>query len=424
MKVIIWLLSIFIGFVNYWTTNSNFAWTKELERINNHFFTINKEDTSKFIIDNLNFINGLNNKFDKQAFKDFWEKNYLNNKNIFIKITGNDILVNYNKIITLQEEKRKELRKEIKREILKEVFKIRPDLLDRELRNYYLDVNIKGDLLISDKTWKRNTNRNFEDILDKIVSPYNEYNSLLKISDDIYINAYINYLLNKWESNKIQFSLKDIENSRLFSSVDEVKDMLIINSYRIRDWFKWDPAYRKFNINQIYNTFNSLLVLAPNKTMSYNEIYKRNDNGNKFKYWEAIVGQKTKAVYGWWTCGGSTWIYQGALWNANLTLKTKNHSWWYTNLYKANIDWKLITTPWLDSTYYTDSLDLKITNNWKFPVVIIAQTTGNIEKNFTLSFKEDYKKAEIKFIKKTKNNCYYWKRWNENITSCYKKIDK
>jgi hypothetical protein len=61
---------------------------------------------------------------------------------------------------------------------------------------------------------------------------------------------------------KINYS--DFKNSVIFRDKSDFDKYLKLSSYRTRDNFKHDFAYRKHNINQMYNSIdNNLKVLHP-----------------------------------------------------------------------------------------------------------------------------------------------------------------
>lgn len=358
---------------------------------------------------------------------------YLDNTKPIIYIDEEqNITIKYNKYSHFNTYIQNQNRNYLREVLVEMLVKKYPEILDWELEKFILDIDNEGKLLITTKSKFNNTNKNInlDEYISEITTPTSTYNNLKSISTSHIVNTYYNILYdNIWEKrnnliSSFKFNLKEIKNSIIFKNEQDVKNLLDVNSYRIRDKFKWDYWYRKFNINLIYNTFkDNIKILNPWKTVSYNDIFNLWDKkGEKYKYWTAIVWNKEEKVYGWGVCGWTTWFLQGALWNANLDLKFRNHSWWYWYLYNANIDWKYITTPWLDATYYGWVVDMKITNIWKYPVFLINKVNkAEIEKNFTLWFKWDIKKADLRFIKKSWK-CYYWKRDDKTITSCYKHI--
>lgn len=76
--------------------------------------------------------------------------------------------------------------------------------------------------------------------------------------------------------------------------------------------------------------------------------------------------------YGGGLCGGSTAIYQGIVTNKSLSRPAlRNHSKRYHHLYDATIDGELISTPGIDSTIYSNSLDLRLRNTANHPIILV-----------------------------------------------------
>jgi vancomycin resistance protein YoaR len=93
-------------------------------------------------------------------------------------------------------------------------------------------------------------------------------------------------------------------------------------------------------------------------------------------------------AYGGGLCGGSTALYQWAFLNQALEFEKRNHSKRYTSLYTATINGEKQSTPGIDSTIYSPSLDLTITNTASYPIIIVANYDGTyqwVEEIFTMS---------------------------------------
>ena len=220
---------------------------------------------------------------------------------------------------------------------------------------------------------------------------------------------------------KIKFDYKKLEGTYI-PFLD--KEMILISN-RVRNTFYKDEDYRKYNIKQVYNSVkNNIFIFNPWTEFSFDTIYNKNDNWKKYKVWYAIIGWKEKPIYWGGVCWAATGIYQWALQNSWLKIKSRNHSIWYWNLYNSKINWKNIYTPWLDATYFWWVVDLKIKNISNYPIWMINKInkTKQQEENYTISFKQNNLiNKKILFLKK-KWNCYYWKIWDKSIYSCYTKI--
>ena len=326
--------------------------------------------------------------------------------------------------VMLLEEKEK-LRKVIVRELFEQgIVKIEDDL-----SQFNVEIFPAWNIEIT-KNWYVSKKNNYID--DYINFIFKEILSELKVIDNARPeeNMYYNYLYD----NKIIYNITkpikfDIfKNSLIIRNVDDYNALFKVTSFRFRWWYKWDKPYRQYNIKKLYDTVKwNTLVLYPEQTLSFNNLYVMWDTAQwtKYKNGTAIINGKEKEwIYWGWVCWAATWFYQWALYNKNIESKTRNHSLWY-NSYVANINGKQIWTPWLDSTYFWESVDLKMKNVGKYPIIMINRIWEplNVEENFTLSmrYEEDDKIDSIKFIKRV-GNCFTWKIGDNYKKSCYKKI--
>lgn len=230
----------------------------------------------------------------------------------------------------------------------------------------------------------------------------------------------------------------------LWKSTEDIKALgyqVVSSRYRTNK----DPSYRRHNIVTAFNTLGNIRVLNPGghinflESIHYDEKEKRN-----YKEWLAIVQDEEIPVYGWGICGWSTAAYQWLITNTALTLKARNHSKRFTNLYTATINGVKITTPGIDATVFAWSTDLIITNTSDHPLIIVLNYNGNyggVEEVMSLWFPQDqwslqYRgskntyqtvvkrdpKTKKKYTEKVKTGCYTRTINGVNKTSCYKEI--
>lgn len=420
----IFIFFIFVLFIFWININFTFANEKNKQSIlflledylNN---TVSSEKKYE-ILANEKFKLALWEKISHFKFNQFNYSTFLRNTEIN-KITFSDDVINisYNKYAWIVSWLNDNLKEFIRNEIIKEIIKKHPDIVKNELQRFIINVDNQWELIIEENTYyKWNIKK---DIISTDIDMYFNKNKedLILISDNIQKNIYYNYLINDSLIAIMDLNINDYKNTLIFRNIDDVKKLLVVNSYRYRDKYSWDAYYRQYNINQIYKSFNYIIWISPWEEISFNDLYMKDDSWDKFMEWKALIKGEEETIYWWWVCGWATWIYQWSLSNWNLQLNAINHSAWFAHWYEANIDWTFIKKPWLDSTYYWNWLDLKIKNISEYPVFIWANIDKNkSERNFTLSFKWDYEKLDITFLKQEKN-CFYWLRWDETIKSCY-----
>jgi hypothetical protein len=229
-----------------------------------------------------------------------------------------------------------------------------------------------------------------------------------------------------WEKNKIWLSEESLKESWwIYFNSDDIYHLFDLNSYRYRKT-TWDASYRIFNIKKAYELIwgsKNIYPLNRHSTFSYNKIIEPNLNDKVFKYWLVIKHWKLITELWWWLCGWTTWIFQWIIWNKNLEISGINHSFYYSNLYDAFIQWDLINIPGLDIAYYENTIDLSFKNKTNYPILLVNYIKWNKEFNFTLNYKKNSNEnSQINFVKKSWL-CYSWNRdWNI-IKSCYKKIN-
>lgn len=239
-----------------------------------------------------------------------------------------------------------------------------------------------------------------------------------------YVRMFENVLNNQLPIENIAMSLlqNDLLTWLRFNKED-IYTFFNVVSYRNRN-MRWDPAYRIYNIQQAYNIIgwdNWIYVINHQDTFSYNSIIWPRLDASTFRSWASIVKGNIQEELGWGLCGWTTWIFQWTVYNADLQRIWHNHSQWYGYLYKANIQWDDVDTPWLDIAYWKDGTDLQLTNEWQYPIIMVNRIVENIEFNFTLSYKNSGHVSDISFQWKN-GNCYDWKVNWDDIDSCYQKV--
>jgi len=188
-----------------------------------------------------------------------------------------------------------------------------------------------------------------------------------------------------------------------------------------------DEEYRRTNISKSFSLVWRLNVINPWETISFLED-SLFDPQYKYHYltWKIIFLDEEVEWYGWWLCWWSTAFYQWTVMNTWLSIESRNHSKRYSSLYTATINWEKITTPWLDSTIYSPSLDLKITNTAWYPIVLVATYDANHwtqEKVFTLWRKSE--RWSIEYVSSyNKSYTINQKWWESRVVQwrCYKRI--
>lgn len=210
-------------------------------------------------------------------------------------------------------------------------------------------------------------------------------------------------------------------------------------SHRVRT--NNDADYRRANIATAFDQIWHVRVLNPGDELSYMQD-SNFDPGAQQLYQDGFVIFLDEEVedYGGWLCGGSTAIYQWIVTNTALARPAlRNHSKRYHHLYDAQIDGQQITTPGIDSTIYSNSLDLRLRNISNHPVILVSNFEwwyGEAEEVFTVWYPSD--KGWVNYVGSrpyhaTLNIAGWWSKkviwechtWNINGTereSCYKEI--
>ncbi len=202
-----------------------------------------------------------------------------------------------------------------------------------------------------------------------------------------------------------------------------------------------DEPYRRENISTSFDQIGHVRVINPGWEISFLED-SNYDPYEKKLYQEGFVIflDEEKKDYGWGLCGWSTAIYQWIVTNKSLARPAlRNHSKRYHYLYDATIDGQSITTPWIDSTIYSSSLDLRLRNTASHPIIMVLNYewwSWEQEEVFTLWYPTD--KGSISYIssrpyytslstkgwwsRKVTWTCYTWNINWENKESCYKEV--
>lgn len=243
------------------------------------------------------------------------------------------------------------------------------------------------------------------------------------------------------------FTKKDIQALNaiyLWKNEDELRSLgyeVVSSRYRNNT----DPSYRRHNIVTAFNFLGNIIVLNPGDNFNYlDSVHYDPKQEKNYKNGLAIVQDEEIPVYGWGICWGSTATYQWLITNKWLTLKWRNHSKRFTNLYTATINGKKINTPGIDATVFDWSTDLSISNTSDHPIIIALNYNGNywwIEEVFSLGNAEDlwnldfvwqkikYQKiskkdprTKKKYSETVKTGCYTWNINGKNKTSCYREI--
>lgn len=266
-----------------------------------------------------------------------------------------------------------------------------------------------------------------KDTLDKYISNYTDkyknYTSEQKFDPSNFENFVLFY-----------DDYKKRSNIYLFKNEKEIRNLwYVLTSYRTRT--NNDTEYRRYNIKTAFYYFGNIRVINPGETVYYMEEINYDPRAMKnYMSWLSIVNDNEIPTYGGWLCGSSTAIYQWILSNKWLSIKSRSHSKWRDSLYSANIDGQYVSSPWLDSTIYNSKYDFVITNNTKYPIIIVSNFDGkkwSQEQNFTISKSENIwwyykaKKNQIVTKKSAKWNykCYSWVINNKAKSSCYKTIN-
>ena len=180
---------------------------------------------------------------------------------------------------------------------------------------------------------------------------------------------------------------------QLFKTTEDLKALwYTLVSHRTRT--NNDAAYRRTNIATAFEQIGHVRVLNPGDEMSYMEDTNFDPWAEElYEYGFAIFNDVEIEDYGGGLCGGSTAIYQGIVTNKALSRPAlRNHSKRYHHLYDATIDGQLITTPGIDSTIYSNSLDLRLRNISNHPVIVVLNYewwSGEVEEIFTVWYPGD-----------------------------------
>ncbi len=257
-----------------------------------------------------------------------------------------------------------------------------------------------------------------------------------------------NALVRIWSwTEPLTFTKKDLLALRpiyLWKTTDDLKELwfeVVSSRYRVNK----DPAYRRHNIVTAFKYLWHIKVLNPGAHFTFlGSIQYDESKRVNYKEWLAIVDDEEIPVYGWGICGGSTAAYQWVVTNTALSIKWRNHSKRFTNLYTATINGTKISTPGIDATVFAGSTDLTITNTSDHPIIIALNFNGSyggVEEVLSLWQPQDrwsleYKwyssstrnvtkkdpKTKRKYTEKVKTSCYTRSINGKNKTSCYKEI--
>jgi hypothetical protein len=246
---------------------------------------------------------------------------------------------------------------------------------------------------------------------------------------------------NSW--NDLRITKEDYESREwiyLFKNASDLESLWYhVVTHRSRT--STDAEYRRENIATAFREIGNLRVLNPWETISYLGDSNFDESEQQlYRNGTAIFLDEEIEAYGGGLCGWSTALYQWTFLNQSLTFTKRNHSKWYTNLYTAIINGEEISTPWIDSTIYSPSLDLKITNTAPYPVVVVMNydgTLGWVEEVFTMSpnrgdmwtyrFVQSRPRSYSLAQKDWENRvvqgrCYEWEVNGELSTRCYKEV--
>ncbi len=228
----------------------------------------------------------------------------------------------------------------------------------------------------------------------------------------------------------------------LFTSAEDLQALWYqVVSHRVRT--NNDEAYRRTNIATAFDQIGHVRVLNPGDEISYMED-SNFDPYAKQLYQDGFVIFLDEEVedYGWGLCGGSTAIYQGIVTNKSLSKPAlRNHSKRYHHLYNATIDGEWVDTPGIDSTIYSNSLDLRMRNISNHPIILVLNYEGGIgeaEEVFTVWYASDkwsmtyvssrpyYASLSTKWwwSRKVTGQCHTRNINGVNRESCYKEIKK
>lgn len=259
--------------------------------------------------------------------------------------------------------------------------------------------------------------------------------------DDIdrWIQTYI-WSGNTWEEIRIDISTWSTwSDVLLFKETSDIAWLgYSVVSHRKR--FNNDQAYRRFNIATAFEKIWPVRVINPGETLSYLDTIQFDaDNQHTYLSGKVIYLDEEIDEYGGWLCGGSTAVYQWVVLNKALVTSERNHSKWYSDLYEAEINGELLNIPGIDSTIYSPSLDLRITNTASYPIVLVMNYDGSVwwvEEVFTLWRSTDRGRYEFldernkSYTIETKDGntrevtgrCYERDINGEISTRCYKEL--
>lgn len=198
--------------------------------------------------------------------------------------------------------------------------------------------------------------------------------------------------------------------------------------YEVISWRRrqsFDVWVRRYNIQKSFDNFGGVRILNTSGVLSFFGAIQYDPQVRKqFRFGKGIVWADIVEMYAGGICGASTALLQGTLFNSGIVYnQLRNHSKRYTNLYRATINGKVISTPWLDATVFDGTIDFKISNRTKYPIIIVANfwgKNGDIEEVFTLGRPEQ--KGTLTFVGR-KGTCLTRLRHGETIRSCYREID-
>lgn len=228
-------------------------------------------------------------------------------------------------------------------------------------------------------------------------------------------------------------------NVYLFKSADDLKSLwytLVSHRSRVSN----DKQYRRTNIATSFDQIWHVRVLNPGDELSFlHDSWFDPWPQQLYEYGAVIFLDEEKQDYGGGLCGWSTALYQWTVTNTALSKPAlRNHSKRYHYLYNATIDGQYITTPWIDSTIYSWSLDLRLRNEEEHPIILVSNFEGEygeVEEVFTLGYASDRWSATYvssrpyhtslaswSWSRPVVGTCYTWNINGNLKESCYKEV--
>lgn len=258
-------------------------------------------------------------------------------------------------------------------------------------------------------------------------------------------NLVINELYKEIRIDNID-KLLDVKNISLFVNKKNFdlmleKGILELTTFRERE--NVDKEYREHNISTAFKYFWTTRNLMPNESISFIDSisYDEFTTQEKYMYWPTLLRDESTGLtvewrtYWWGLCWAATGLYQWIMTNKWIDVTdTWVHSWWADSLYKGNINWELVKTPWIDATIYMWGVNQDWTFWWRnlqfknitntpiilFNDIVTTDDWKKYEQNFTISSQGN--KGSIKYIWKT-NKCYTLEiNWEQKV-ACYQKVN-